>query len=244
MSRPVRYPELDLLRSLAIVLMIAYHTAYDLWSFHGWDINLFSGGWLAIQRGTAVLFLLLVGVGFAISFGRTKDEGASRRKIAAKYARRGAIVIGCGLGVSLATWLADPETFVRFGILHLIGVSALILPFFAPLREWNVLTGLLALVLGPVIGNVTASSSLLLPLGAMPADFSSVDYYPLLPWFGWILLGVALGNAIYVRGLRPAPASSAASPLLQWLTWPGRYALWIYLAHQPILLVILRLIAG
>lgn len=240
-----RHPELDLLRTLAVVMMIAFHLAYDLHAFYGWGIDPFAGGWLVLQRATASLFLGLVGVGFAISWDRHiahhPHPTASHGSPLLKYAKRGLALIGIGIIVSLVTWVIDPGTYVRFGVLHLIGTGILLLPFFARMKEWNVVLGMI-IMMGVVAGDAALPTSLLIPLGFPPAGFSSVDYFPLMPWFGVMLIGYGAGYWIYVRHKRPF--SFTVDKKLAWMTWPGRKALWIYLGHQPILIVILWLMMG
>lgn len=281
MAAHTRYPELDLLRSLAVAGMVLYHLLYDLTDYYGYDVGLFNGGWTLFERAVASLFLLLVGCSFAISWDRARRKchgepidfaqdklrrtmtspvlsslGSARddkrqdqirlRTLYPKYLRRGLALLGCALLVTLVTYAVDPATYVRFGILHLIGVSVLLLPLFAQLRVWTVLPALACLALGPVMRGFTDPTGLLEPLGITPADFLTVDYFPLLPWFGVVLLGYTAGYALYVRHgrwrriLPPAPSSS----MFRFLTWPGRYALWIYLGHQPILLLILGILLG
>ncbi len=241
-----RYVELDLLRTFAIIMMIVYHFAYDLESFYGWHLGIFEyWGWALIQHGTASLFLLLVGVSFAISWNR---HGITHADLSfphryRKYLRRGLGVIACGMLVSAATYWFDPETYVRFGILHLIGVSILLLPFFTRFREWNVAIG--SIIIGmqtSILGffSLAGRRPALVPIGITPTDFFSVDYFPLIPWFGIVLIGYAIGYHAYVRySWHPFPHARERA---RWLTWPGRHALLIYLIHQPILLMVLKIV--
>jgi len=241
-----RYLELDLLRTAAILLMVVYHAAFDLSAFFDVPLDPLSDGWFILQRVTANLFLLLVGMSFAVSYGRMEARGASRKEIYGKYGRRGLSVILCGMLVTLVTFVALGDMYVRFGVLHLIGVGIILLPFLMPLREWNVLTAAIAWRLGSWITDTAASAEgcdwCLIPFGMTPPEFVSVDYYPIFPWLATILIGTAVGNLLYNRG---------------WLRWhlpdhrltrivtePGRHALVIYLVHQPVLLLALWLIAG
>jgi len=238
-----RYVEIDLLRTLAILMMIVYHSAYDLEYIFNIPVFhvLHGGGWL-LGRSTAVLFLLLVGVSFAISYERS-TASAPRRVM--KYLKRGMAIVLCGMLVTASTYLFDPETFVRFGILHMIGVSVMLLPLVRRLREGNALLGLGIILLGNVITHLptptqtSISRSLLLPFGFLPPHFASVDYYPLLPWFGVILLGIAIADAWYIR---PQREPQVISKVLRILSIPGKHALAIYLLHQPIMLFLLLLI--
>lgn len=223
-----RYLEVDLLRTLAILMMIAYHFAYDLEFYYGWDIGIFEGiGWIFLRQSTAALFLLLVGVSFAISWDRTPTYR--------KYLKRGLGVIACGMLVSAATYWWEPETYVRFGILHMIGASILLLPLFTKMKEGSAVVGLIIMILGMIMP---------------PPTFTSVDYFPLIPWFGVVLLGYAIGHALYIRqrGFRGSSSDSSASSdspharRRRALAWPGRHALILYLLHQPLLLLLLKIV--
>ena len=212
----VRFLALDLLRTVAIVCMIAYHLLFDLWYFYNGGTDPTVGAWSGFRIAVASLFLLLAGASFVIS-----ARGRTRRAVWLRTFRRAGLVLACALLVSAATFLTDPGTFIRFGILHLIGVSLLLLPFFRSLKAWNILPGTLALLLR-------------LP----PPAFRTLDYYPLFPWFGVILIGMGIGHALYGTGKRrPEPIT----PLVAALTSPGRHSLAIYMLHQPVLLGILRI---
>jgi uncharacterized membrane protein len=217
--------------------MVIYHMMYDLWAFYDWRIDPVAGGWWLFARATATLFLLLVGVSFAVSWHRAMSSSAGAQKARWKYLRRGMMIFLCGMLVSIVTYLFDPSTYVRFGILHCIGVSIALLPLFTKLREWSAFAGI-AMIAGGWVQARTASTFLLLPLGITPIGFMSVDYFPLLPWFGVVLIGYAIGHVVYVcRNFRSA--LSYKTPLCRWFTLPSRYALPIYLLHQPVLLLLL-----
>ncbi len=238
-----RYLELDLLRTAAILLMVVYHAAFDLSVFFDVPLDPLSGGWLILQRITANLFLLLVGMSFAVSYGRMEAREASRKEIYGKYGRRGFSVILCAMLVTLVTFVALGDMYIRFGVLHLIGTGIIILPFVMPLREGNVLLAALIFLIGTMTGTAPDGfGSFLLPMGWIPPGFQSADYFPIVPWMGTILIGTAVGNLLYNRG---------------WLRWhlpdhrltrivtePGRHALVIYLVHQPVLLLVLWLVVG
>ncbi len=226
MKSAQRFIELDVLRVIAIALMIAYHAAYDLAEFAGKDFDVFSGGWHVVERTSATLFLLLVGLCFVLSWERTHSYK--------KYFLRGLRIFGYGMIVTVVTYFFDPETYVRFGVLHLIGLATMLLPLFVRLRYWNVPLGLGTLYLGfHTLNSVHVSTSLFLPIGLFPEHFRSVDYFPLIPWMGIILIGTALGAA-YVR-YRPA-TNTQPSTLRKAVTFISHHSLFIYMVHQPVLL--------
>lgn len=225
-----RFPEIDLLRTLAILGMVVFHGAYDLAVFYDRDIAVRDGGWHLLQTATASLFLLLVGIGFAI--------GADKAGLWKRQRRRFMQIGAAALIISIATWIFDPHTYVRFGVLHLIAVASLLLPFFQPLREGSIAAGLVLLLLPT--HTTGAWQPLAMILGFPPPGFATVDYFPLLPWFGVILIGYGLGHFLYVRPTKWRPALFDRIPSAA--TWPGRHSLMIYLVHQPIILSLLYIL--
>jgi len=234
MSGESRNIEIDLLRVLAIILMMMYHTAYDLGVLYGWNVDVFHGAWWWVGKTSAVLFLLLVGISFQISWTRTPQASRSQK--------RGLLVLGYGFIVMIATYVFDPLTYVRFGILHLIGVSMVLMPLVRRIGRMTAVVGALLIACATYVQHMTVSTSFLIPVGILPAGFISVDYYPLVPWFGFVLLGMAIGN-IFVRVgsptfFRTQPRYGHA------LTAVSKKSLLIYMIHQPLVLLVLFLTLG
>lgn len=235
-----RYAEIDLLRTLAVVCMVVYHAAFDLAFFYNFPLSPLEGGWRLLQRFTVILFLLIVGVSFAVSYGRMQKRGAGIREIMGKYSRRAVLLLACAAGISLVTFWFVGDAWIRFGTLHLIGAALLLLPFLMPLKEGTALPAIGILLLTPFLRSLSADSALLLPLGIRPVAFTSVDYLPLVPWLAPVLFGTALGNALYNRGWLNAHLPHNRCTAL--LSFPGRHALLIYLVHQPLLLALLWIV--
>lgn len=217
-----RIGELDLLRGLAIFLMILFHTVVDLRDFFQWDLDYRSGGWYLVGRASAILFMLLSGI----------SSGFSRSN-----PRRGLQVLAAGMLVIAGTYWFSPEDYVRFGILQFLGCAMLLQPLAGKLPvPARLLLAALFLALGPLITEVRSPSAWGLPLGIMPDGFRSMDYYPLVPWYGVFLAGSAAGERLY-----PLRRSYLKSPLpSNPLCWMGRHSLLIYLLHQPLLLALLH----
>jgi uncharacterized membrane protein len=141
--------------------------------------------------------------------------------------------------VSGATYLFSPAVYVRFGILHLLALSILLSPILmrVPSGALSILAAAL-LLLPRALDQLTNDSGVLLPLGVTPAVFSSMDYYPLIPWLGVFLLGLLTGRRFYARRISLFPLWKGANRI----TWLGRHSLIIYLVHQPVLLAALDIL--
>lgn len=242
-----RYLELDLLRSLAVVLMVFFHVLVDLKFFYGWEVALSTGGWWLLARSIAITFQVLVGIGFVISYDRATKKGLRGARLYLKYLRRGAVILAAASLVTGATRFLIPDFYIRFGILHLIGASTLLLPLFVRLREWNLLTGLFVIGVGNIVFGTRVDTALLLPLGFVPHRFASLDYFPMLPWMGVILLGMGIGYFLYIRHIewrRHVEFLSYYAGRNACATFPGRHALLIYLLHQPLTFAVLIPLLG
>jgi uncharacterized membrane protein len=240
-SPTVRFWEVDLLRGAAILLMVFYHLVFDLNYFAVYDIDVSSGFWLAVARLTASLFLLLVGLSLTLSHSRARLLGQEDR-FRLRLVKRSAWILGLALGITLVTYLFIGKGLIVFGVLHLIGFSLLLAYPFLRLQGANFVFGLLFILLGTYLQNISVSFSWLIWLGLAPAVFYSVDYFPVFPWFGVILVGMGLGGLLYPGYRRRiAMPDLSSSPFVRGLAFLGRNSLAIYLVHQPVIIATMYL---
>ncbi len=240
-SQTVRFWEVDFLRGCAIILMVLYHLVFDLNYFAVYDIDISTGFWLAVARTAASLFLLLVGLSLTLSHSRARllgqEEGYFSRLL-----KRSAWIFGLGLGVTIVTYLVIGKGFIVFGVLHLIGLSLLLAYPFLRLQKANFVFGLLFILLGEYFWTISIGFPWLLWLGLTPPGFYSIDYFPVFPWFGVILVGMGLGDRLYPGYWRRiAVPDFAGSPFVRSLAFLGRNSLAVYLAHQPVIIFFLYL---
>lgn len=225
---------IDALRTLAILCMVVFHIAYDLQHFYGWEIDVSAGFWKSLQLFTATLFLLLVGYSAVLSHQRRYVDPSSMLQQWIDQRTRLLWIGGSALLVSIVTYIIDPLTFVRFGILHLIAVATILTPLIYPLKHDAIALGGFFLLFQSITEKMHLHTSLFLPLGITPPIFHTVDYFPLIPWFGVICIGMGLAHVIAPPRIN----------LPRMLTWPGRHALILYLIHQPVIMMLLTLILG
>ena len=232
-----RFWEVDAARGVAIIMMIVYHTTYDLDTLGGYDIQSTAGLWDLFADVTAGLFLFLVGVSLAISRTRASMTGW---KLFGKYLARGSRILAYGM-VLTVVFLVFGMGVVAFGILHLIGVSIILAYPFLGLRFTNLVLGTFIFAAGQYImaQDPYSQSYWLLPFGVVPESVIMPDYRPLLPWFGVVLIGLFFGNVVYSDGRRlPVLRDKAPVPTIPLLPL-GKNSLFIYLIHQPIIVALL-----
>jgi uncharacterized membrane protein len=237
-----RYWEVDFLRGIAIIMMVIYHILFDVVFFHLAYVDLSSIPVLLFLYPIGTMFLLLVGVSLTLSYSRVEETLSSwqRQK---KFIIRGLYIFGGGMLVTLGTWLYLEEGFVIFGVLHCIGVSTILAYPLIRSRIYPLLLGTVCVIIGVFLQlMVVVDFPWLLWLGFIPNNFYTVDYFPLLPWFGVILIGIFIGNNLYQNNKRRFKIKDLSQFIpVRGVCFLGRHSLLIYLLHQPIIVALLTL---
>jgi uncharacterized membrane protein len=223
-----RFWEIDFLRGIAIVMMVFFHAVFDLSFFGLWPVNVFEPGWRIFAAVTASVFIVLSGISTTFSHSNL---------------RRGARIFLFGMLATAVTWLYLGTGFVVFGILHFIGFSAIVSKPFLKLGKWNLLLAACVIVAGLQTYSMQFGFPWLVWLGLMPQGFVSVDYFPVLPWFGLFLTGIYAGTRFY-PGRRTFRLPDLDNPASGFFRFLGRHSLLIYLLHQVIIVAVISALAG
>ncbi|HOV82362.1 MAG TPA: heparan-alpha-glucosaminide N-acetyltransferase [Methanothrix sp.] len=237
-----RFWEVDLLRGTAVVSMVLYHLAFDLNYFQIYRIDVASGPALAAARITLSLFLLLAGLSLTLSRSRSRLSGQKSGYLL-HLAERALFILLLAMGISVVTYHFLGECFIAFGALHLIAISLLFAYPFLGMGRNNFIFGMLIIVAGLYLPALSVGHPWLLWLGLSPPGYCSVDYTPVVPWFGVVLIGAALGDLLYPGFQRKIrlPDWESFAPV-RVLAMLGRHSLAVYLIHQPALIALLYLI--
>jgi len=234
-----RYIEIDFLRGLAIVGMIVFHYYFVLVFLGVEDINLYQGWWLVLARSVQLTFLSLVGVSLSVAKINSKSKNP-HSFIINRYKRAAQIFLGALL-VTLVTYFFLPDYFIRFGILHFITASILLLAPLAGYRLAPILIGIFVILLTPFINSFASSALSLIVLGFEPVGFASLDYFPIFPWISTVAIGIGVGSILY-REKSPFKFNDTVTKILSPVAFLGRNSLLLYLIHVPIILLILEII--
>ena len=234
-----RFIEIDIVRGLAIILMILGHIFWDLDYFGIMPIN--SGIYSILQSIVAPTFFLLVGMSLVVS--KKKIENMTLKDENKYYKRlilRGIKILGLGMILTIISLFFIPEKPVFFGVLHCIGLSVILSAPFLKYRKYNLLFVIIILLASLVVAeyNVENPTIFHLVVGLHQTNVWSytVDYFPLLPWFTICLSGIIIGDFLYSGNKRKfrMPDLSKYRPV-KIFQWCGQHSLIIYLLHQPII---------
>ena len=227
--------ELDVFRGICIIGVVLVHLMYDLtelYSIIEWE---YPTWFYFIKQWGGIVFVLLSGT--CATLGRHS-------------VRRGLVVFGCGLVISTVTYGMyrygfDKSILIYFGVLHCLGTCMILWWIFKRFPTWLLaVLGIAMVAVGLYLDTIYPAENLwLMPLGILPPYFSTSDYFPLLPNFGWFLLGAVMGRTIYRKKQTLLPLVNPKNFLVRCFSFLGRHSLWIYLIHQPIIAGICMLLA-
>lgn len=223
--------EIDLLRGISIILMVLYHVFYDLrniYNFPFFYYPIFSenGPLFYLVNFFVIIFILISGI--SCSFSKSN-------------AKRGIKILVVALVISLISYIYSPDLMIKFGILHFFGVSMILYPLFKHMNNFMlILLGTLIIAAGGLASHFIVSSPYLFPFGLISPGFTSSDYYPLLPWMGVFLYGIVAGRIFY-KDRKSLFSFDVKENVVMYL---GRHTLIVYIAHQPLALLIFGLIFG
>ncbi len=230
---------IDALRGVAVFLMVFHHFFYDLcWLLGDWTAEVFGSRWVLFSNPVfdflhyifAGLFIFLAGLSCRLSRSNL---------------RRGTICFAIAMAMTFVTSLPLIDSPIRFGVLHLLGLSMMIYGLAADKNVPRFLR--LGIYLALFAASIWLTSSVsteeiakwLFPLGWTYPGFYSADYFPLFPWLFVFLVGSWAGYYVADKKLPARFYDRKGVPFFSWL---GKKALIIYIIHQPILYGLVMLI--
>ena len=250
-----RITELDLFRGIAVLLMIFDHIMYDLCGFisiffpdfYGTPVyNLALEYWfwdvrICVRYFVIFIFLGLTGISCAFSKSNLK---------------RGLKLMGVALFLTVVTFfiglvMNDMDgMLIIFGVLHMIAFTIILISLIEMLtkNKWVYLViGVLLVILGLIISNPVATPGGSFSKGFFKAFFEAfigkalvgMDCFAFPFYGGQIFIGVFLGKHLYPER---KPILFKNGYKNNFLTFVGRHALIVYVAHQVIVPVVLGII--
>lgn len=239
---------IDMIRGSVLISMCFYHMMWDLVYIKGLNIEWFRSDAAYIwQQSICWMFILLSG--FCWSLGRMK-------------LKRGILVFCAGILVTAISMFLAPGQRIIFGILTLLGSCMILcIPAEKFLKKISSEAGgvlcMLLFLFTKSVNNKTLGIGdfklIALPeawydkgyfmtfLGFTDNNFSSADYFPILPWIFLFLTGYFGYRLASERGVMEFLSK------INWnnraVTFLGRHSLWVYLVHQPVIYLGIQIVS-
>lgn len=223
-EKSLRVWEIDFFRGIAIILMVVFHIVFDLSDLYNFPIPYEHGEFYFVGKAAAILFMLIAGISCFFSRNNVK---------------RGIRVFAAAMAITLVTYIFMPDLTIKFGILHFLGICMILYPLLKRLNRYYLLAGgVLAIAAGIYMSRIIMPFNFLFPIGLTGNNFTSGDYYPLLPWIGVFMFGIAAGKIFYPQKKSLFKFQAVENPV----SFMGRHSLLIYVIHQPIILLVLKML--
>ena len=228
-----RYWDLDVLRGIAVLAMIVFHSTFDL-SYFGLisPETIYKPGWVAFQQMTAGTFIFVAGVGVDLCHG----QGIKWRNI-----KKRVLILGSFSAlISIVTFIIFSQFWIKFGILHCILAASLISTLIVGLSTSYiiVITALLIALYIYLNPPVEIPSSFDFLIKTTHPHFS-VDYHPIFPWIIVFWIGMLASRLKWQSSRSGFLYSFKSTNCLKILIFLGKNSLVIYIIHQPILFCVL-----
>ncbi len=189
----MRYPSIDILRTLAIQVMVFVHFSENL-----------SGYTPPITGMGAPLFAILSGVSYFLWVKGQQTRGRSDEEISKISIRRGLFVFGVGFAFNVLVWL--PEGTFNWDVLTFIGSALLVLNMVRnmplPLIVFMAAT---VLLVSPALRIVTDYSAFWennyfdyeFTLSDVVSGYFVTGYFPIFPWLTFSLSGFVTASLLF-----------------------------------------------
>jgi uncharacterized membrane protein len=224
-----RIQAIDYIKGIDIVFMVLFNYSVTLDYFNLIRIPSDFLYRYLLPISIASIFIFISGISAHLSFQKHKE------KLTRRYFIRGMKLLFFSLLITIFTYVFVPRYTIYFGILHFFAVASFLIPAFMKYYELNLVAGLSIILSGVYLQQQTFNFSYLLWLGFTPENFTTFDYFPLIPWLGVILLGIHYSRYI-IEKTANLKFSSGFSSIFKFL---GKHSLTVYLIHQPILILLL-----
>ena len=197
-----RFVEIDVAKGFAVLLMIFFHYFYLGKHMNIFDANTSSGWLFAFAKIAHTTFILASGANLAISTSNKSPSEYLPKKI-----KRGLYLVVIGLFISYFTKIEFGDNYVRFGILHFLGVATILSSFLMKSPTLTYLFAGLILLFHGLLKNTNLKDKFINvcennPLtcfisGVMNTKYNTLDHFSLVPYLGVFLLGSGIAFTCY-----------------------------------------------
>jgi uncharacterized membrane protein len=189
----MRYGSIDILRTVAIFVMVFVHFGENL-----------SGHILPVAGLGAPLFAFLSGVSYHLWVNGQYAKGISELSITKVSVRRGLFVFTTGFAFNVFVWL--PEDTFNWDVLTLIGAALLLLNLLRRLPlPISVLVAVMALAVSPILRGLAGYPEYWVDgfydpdvtLSDVIIGFLSTGYFPIFPWIAYSITGLVTAMLMF-----------------------------------------------
>ena len=250
-----RFYEIDTIKGIAVILMVVFHFFYLANEMGVHKYNIGSGILYSFAKIAHITFIFMVGINLTISYLRYKEKKKDLTKedfsnsYNGKQFKRGLFLLGAGMIMTLLSYLAFKDKYIKFGILHFIGVGVILSIFIVKDKNLALITSAIVGLLYTVFNNSAFKNIIYdkcqeFPMGCFVSGvanvrYSAFDHFNLVPYFGLLSFGIFVGHLLYTSKSRNFVTTNKNSSfekykdniVIKGLSTLGKHSFKIYFAH-------------
>ena len=234
----MRYLFIDNLRGIAFLFMVIHHIFYfkDVSNEY---ITSYADNIFVSTSGTIARTLFIFLVGLSLTLDNNNNNNKDKNNKLKKRINRSLEIFVNALIITFITYMYFPNYFVRFGVLHFISLASLLGSYFIDKKKLTIIFMLFFLLVKPI----SLNNSIIDTITGGKVNYSMMDYFPLFPWFGLVLMGIYFGQITDLSKIQNK-LSNISQKLFNEnniLTKIGKNCLNLYTMHVVLLVVIYNL---
>lgn len=234
----MRYQEIDIVKGVAVICMVVFHFFYFPNQYGFKEINYKTDFLKLLAKIAQLIFITSVGINLTLSKKRSKDKGETEKEYEDKNIKRVIKIFLFAILMSLFTYIVFGDKYVKFGILHFIAISSLMLFKYVDNVNFIQIITVLAIFIfylsnikPEIFSKIPSIPSFIL---GFSSKYETIDHFPIFPWIIIMLIGINIG--IIIKDNKPTlPESFKNNKVTKLLEKTGRYSLEIYAVHWIVL---------
>lgn len=136
-----------------------------------------------------------------------------------------------------------PKGVIIFGAMHFYFIATILCVFLPLNKKILLFSGITIITIGFLFSNDFFNGNFFW-LGFVTKKPISLDYLPLFPWVGFVLIGMYLGISLFKnRTCDVVSEETFSNKYATFVKSCGKHSLLIYLVHQPVLYFITLLMS-
>jgi uncharacterized membrane protein len=229
-----RYEGVDIIKGVAVVFMIIFHIFYFPNQCGFKEIEYDTTLLKCIAKISQFIFITCVGINLVFSNQNKSSEETMKSNLI-----RIAKIMVLAILMSLFTYFVFGDKYVKFGILHFVALSSLLLFMFV--NDKKIIILILGILCGLYVLNNShpeyfknVSDPIAFIMGFYNNKYKSIDYFPIIPWMILICIGILIGHFIIENDVK-IHGEISKNPISKVLEKTGQYSLEIYVIHWLVL---------
>lgn len=215
--------------------MVLFHLNYSLVYIFWIDFLNFSNiFWFILWKIAALTFIFVAWLSFFFASIKYKET------IYKKYFQYSFKLFWIAFLITFFTYFFFPSQFIVFWIIHFFALAFICMLFFQRFWYINILFWLLFIGLG--LSDFKMNNHILFFLWFPYHWFHSADYYPLIPYFWYMLLGYSFWKYLFAIKKLEFLKIKKQSTISRFFAYAWKKSLFIYLVHQPIIVACIYLL--